>query len=111
MLSGFCRAVHMYFVVNGLDLLNEINSILPDRKKSIIDWIYSLQIDNEFSSGFQDSTNLNTKENAGRPVSYKRAHITNTYASLTTLLTLGDDLSRVFRQQIVKSKFVSSYDK
>lgn len=97
----------MYFVVAGLEVLNEIESLTPERKKSIIEWIYSLQVKNEFSCGFQDSTTLNTKENKGKPVPYKTAHIANTYACLATLLMLGDNLSRVYRESIIISKFTS----
>lgn len=96
----------MYFVVAGLEVLNEIESLTPERKQSIIEWIYSLQVKNEFSCGFQDSTTLNTEENKGKPVPYKTAHIANTYACLATLLILGDNLSRVYRQSIVNSKFM-----
>lgn len=92
--------------MGGLKVLNEIESLKPGRRKSIIDWIYSLQVHNEFSSGFQDSTTLNTKENTGQFVPYKKAHIANTYACLATLLTLGDDLSQVYRQPIIKSKLI-----
>lgn len=37
----------MYFAVAGLDVLNELDSVPEERKKSIIEWIYSLQIVNE----------------------------------------------------------------
>lgn len=96
----------MYFVVGGLELLNEIEPLIPKRKYSIIEWIYSLQVKNEISCGFQDSTTLNTKENKGQAVTYKTAHIANTYTCLASLLLLGDDLSRVHRQSIIESKFI-----
>ncbi|KAJ8932951.1 hypothetical protein NQ314_014330 [Rhamnusium bicolor] len=99
------RSVLMYFALAGLDILNEIDNISDERKKSIIEWIYSLQVVNEkeLVSGFQGSTALNTKENEGQDSPYKWAHIANTYSCLTSLIILGDDLSRVNRQAIIKS--------
>nr|CAH7742850.1 unnamed protein product [Callosobruchus chinensis] len=99
------RAVLMYFAVGGLDILNSLESITDDRKKSIIDWIYSLQIinDTDLASGFQGSTNLNTIENRGENTLYKWAHIANTYACLATLLMLRDNLERVNRHTIINS--------
>lgn len=94
----------MYFVVGGLEILNEMETISLGYKKSMIEWIYSLQIENEQVSGFQDSTTLNTKENKSKSVPYKTAHIANTYASLALLLILGDNLSKVCRKSIIKSK-------
>lgn len=98
----------MYFTVSGLEVLNEIHSLSSKRKEAIIEWIYSLQVQNEICCGFQDSTTLNTKENKGQSISYKTAHIANTYVCLATLLILGDDLSRVNRQLIIQSEFHSN---
>ncbi|XP_056641801.1 geranylgeranyl transferase type-1 subunit beta [Diorhabda carinulata] len=96
------RSVLMYFAVSGLDILGEIHNIPKERRKSIIDWIYSLQVVNEeeLVSGFQGSTTLNT---AGNNTIYKWAHIANTYSCLVTLLILGDDLKRVNKQAILDS--------
>lgn len=105
----FSRGTLMYFVVGGLELLNEIESLTQKRKNSVIEWIYSLQVKNEISCGFQDSTTLNTKENKG-DFTYKTAHIANTYTCLASLLLLGDDLSRVHRQSIIESKFILFYN-
>ncbi|KAJ8940949.1 hypothetical protein NQ318_010150 [Aromia moschata] len=99
------RSVLMYFALSGLDILNEIDNIPPERKRSIIEWIYSLQVVNEEEqvSGFQGSTALNTKEAKGRNSPYKWAHIANTYSCLNSLIILGDDLSRVNRKAILRS--------
>lgn len=120
---GF-RAVLMYFALSGLDILNQLNSIPEQRKRYFINWIYSLQVVNEkgeacillilliwrfyFSelvSGFQGSTTLITKENRGHNAPYKWAHIANTYACLSSLIILGDDLSRVNRRAILNSMY------
>ncbi|KAJ8973252.1 hypothetical protein NQ317_019527 [Molorchus minor] len=99
------RTVLMYFALAGLDILDEIENIPPERKESIIKWIYSLQVVNEEEniSGFLGSTNLITKENRGKNSPYKWAHIANTYSCLLSLLILGDDLSRVNRKAIITS--------
>lgn len=52
-------------------------------------------------AGFQGSTAFNyLKERS----TYKCGAIAHTYTALSTLLILGDDLSRVHRQSIVRSK-------
>jgi len=49
------------------------------------------------------STTLLLKSKTGDlPVNIFSSHITMTYAALVTLLTLGDDLSRVDRRSIMK---------
>ncbi|CAG9827660.1 unnamed protein product [Diabrotica balteata] len=99
------RSVLMYFAVSGLDILGEIENIPKERRQSIIEWIYSLQVVNEdeLVSGFQGSTTLNTVNNKETHGIYKWSHIANTYVCLTTLLILGDDLKKVNRQAILNS--------
>lgn len=42
------RITLLYFAVGALDILGELDSIVPEqRKKQLIDWIYSLQITQE----------------------------------------------------------------
>uniref|UniRef100_A0A158QN68 Protein geranylgeranyltransferase type I n=1 Tax=Haemonchus placei TaxID=6290 RepID=A0A158QN68_HAEPC len=45
-LSGrFCRVTLLFFAVSALDLLGELDKLLSDdRRRSIIDWIYKLQV-------------------------------------------------------------------
>lgn len=57
-------------------------------------------------SGFQGSTCLNTKENKNENGPYKWGHVANTYACLSALLMLGDDLSRINRDAIINSKLI-----
>ncbi|CAG9865284.1 unnamed protein product [Phyllotreta striolata] len=99
------RSVLMYFALSGLDILGEIENLPKERKRSIIKWIYSLQIVNkeELVSGFQGSPTLNTRTNKTGNTSYKWSHVANTYACLSSLLILGDDLSRVNKQAILES--------
>jgi len=99
------RSVLMYFCLAGLDILKDVENIPQERKEQMIEWIYSLQVENQkdLVSGFQGSTTLNTKENKGQNSAYKWGHIATTYSSLLALLILGDDLSGVNRKEIIRS--------
>lgn len=115
------RLVLAFFAISGLDLLKDLNNLKKQQK--IIDWIYSLQVVDdkgnrspdivlliykyviiELVSGFQGSTTLNTIENRNQTAPYKWCHIAGTYTALCTLLILGDDLSRVNKEAIARSK-------
>lgn len=45
--SKIFRMTIAYFAISGLDILNALDSINEERKKHIIEWIYSLQIVND----------------------------------------------------------------
>lgn len=114
-----------FFSVSGLDILNSLDSISDKEKHNIIEWIYSLQILNEegsqiiyfthtciyfhhileLVSGFQGSTTFNTEENKNSIGPYKWNHIAYTYCALLILVILGDDLSRVHKKELIKSKY------
>lgn len=99
------RLVLTFFAISGLDVLNSLDSLSSERKQEIINWIYSLQItnDEELVSGFQGTSILNTVENKNQNSLFKWGHIANTYSALCSLLALGDDLSRINRESIIKS--------
>jgi geranylgeranyl transferase type-1 subunit beta len=98
------RVILTYFAISGLDLLNELDSI--PNKQYVIEWLYSLQVcdDAELVSGFQGSATLNTKLNFGQNALYKWGHIATTYSALATLVILGDDLERIHRASIIRSR-------
>lgn len=60
----------------------------------------------EMTCGFQGSPFVNTIENRGKGGKYKLGHLASTYSALCSLLALGDDLSRVKRQGIIKSNTI-----
>lgn len=99
------RMTIAYFAISGLDILNALDSINEERKKHIIEWIYSLQIvnDEELVSGFQGSSTINTIHNKDKNALYKWNHLAGTYCALCSLVILGDDLSQVNRKSIAKS--------
>lgn len=57
----------------------------------------------ELVSGFQGTSILNTVQNKNQNSLFKWGHIANTYSALCSLLALGDDLSRINRESIIKS--------
>jgi geranylgeranyl transferase type-1 subunit beta len=91
------------FAIGGLDQLNALASnVNEERRAGLINWIYAQQVPPQdgpepfLYCGFR-----------GGPFSgdnsfYNRANIAATFSALVTLLTLGDDLSRVNRQAIIQ---------
>ncbi|KAF5285436.1 hypothetical protein FQA39_LY16690 [Lamprigera yunnana] len=98
------RVTLAYFAISSLDILNSLDAV-KDKKENIVKWIYSLQVvnDEDLVSGFQGSTMINTKQNKNLPFLYKWSHLAGTYCSLCTLVILGDDLSQVDRNAIIRS--------
>lgn len=39
-----CRVTIAYFAISGLDVLDALDEIPEDRKRGIIQWLYSLQV-------------------------------------------------------------------
>ncbi|XP_019877911.1 geranylgeranyl transferase type-1 subunit beta [Aethina tumida] len=99
------RVVVAFFSIAGLDTLDKLNAITEEKKKEIINSLYSFQVlnDRDLVSGFQATGILNTVENRGQNSLYKWGHIATTYAALCTLIILGDDLSGVHRKSIINS--------
>ena len=109
------RVVIMFFCVQGLAVLDELKQIDPMMKKHLIEFIYSLQVHpdcrdksiNITQCGFRGSPWIgNAFFNGPREyesTTYDSAHIASTYAALAILRTLGDDLTRVNKEAIVKA--------
>ncbi|XP_071844987.1 geranylgeranyl transferase type-1 subunit beta-like [Apostichopus japonicus] len=111
------RLTIAFFALSALDVLDSL-SVICDEKDKIIDWIYSLQVlpdaQNSAESlsrcGFRGSSALGTPFNPSEILTnkadgintYDRGHIAMTYTGLCSLLVLGDDLSRVHKEGIVK---------
>ncbi|XP_061719510.1 geranylgeranyl transferase type-1 subunit beta [Cydia pomonella] len=101
------RVTIAYFSVAGLDVLGSITSISVELRSRIIEWLYHLQVHPNKETGdmsmcgFQGSSTINIElhpENAH----YRCGHLAMTYTALCTLVTLGDDLSRVNRKALVE---------
>lgn len=107
------RLTLVYFFVASLDLLDAVDQAIPD-KKSLIDYIYSLQVlpdsedpgKNEGFCGFRGSPFLGVSFNPTcaphTSCIYDFGHIAMTYVALALLRILGDDYSRVNRKAITK---------
>lgn len=125
----FFRIVIAFFAISGLDILNHIDTLTDEYKNNIINWIYRLQtVDDEGNTnkfydetiliflfpdlvcGFQGSSFVNTIDNRGKRGQYKWGHLASTYSALCSLLALGDDLSRVNRSGIIKSKLQKDHE-
>eukprot|EP01064_Diplonema_japonicum_P006414 TRINITY_DN1425_c4_g1_i1.p1 TRINITY_DN1425_c4_g1~~TRINITY_DN1425_c4_g1_i1.p1 ORF type:complete len:333 (+),score=44.74 TRINITY_DN1425_c4_g1_i1:46-999(+) len=81
------RMTLLYFAVLGIATHKQKDTVLTtDLKQKIIEWIYMQQESQENGGGFRST---NTIQGNGE------GHITMTQCALLTLLTCGDDLSRV----------------
>ncbi|OLL24286.1 Geranylgeranyl transferase type-1 subunit beta [Neolecta irregularis DAH-3] len=90
------RLTLAYFGVCGLDLLNTLyTDTTPLRRLNWIKWIYSCQI----PGGFRGSPSLKLPS----PSKYDPPHLAATFFALTMLIVLGDDLSSVDRDGILRS--------
>ena len=90
------RLMALYFCCSGLDILCAVDKIKD--KKVLVDWIYAQQCEEGgfIGGGFAPRKKEEHAEN------YRQGHVTMTYTALLTLAILGDDLSRVDRQQTSK---------
>ncbi|KAG0067403.1 Geranylgeranyl transferase type-1 subunit beta [Linnemannia elongata] len=113
------------FAIGGLELLGVLEETISEaNRKAWIEWIYSQQripskdspsedddalygFGGPFSGlAFQEPTD--GRQNLGCECSshttpYDTAHLTMTYTALLSLIMLGDDLSRVAKEPILKS--------
>ena len=81
------RMTILFFAISGLDVLGSLEkSLNEERKREIIDWIYSLQVETGFlGSTFLKIPKLEDKLCDG-------VHIAMTYTALATLVILGKDI-------------------
>lgn len=113
------RLSSLFFIVSGLDLLGSLDTRLTAQEKDdIIDWIYSYQVDvNKVMLNAKDLENdqrfpsildrrvahsgFRSTSIIDSDIPFDCGVISMTYCALTSLLILGDDLSRVDRASIV----------
>ncbi|KAF9150573.1 Geranylgeranyl transferase type-1 subunit beta [Linnemannia schmuckeri] len=113
------------FAIGGLELLGVLEEAISEaNRKAWIEWIYSQQrIPSKDSpsedddalygfggpfSGLAFQENTDGRQNLGcecdsHTTPYDTAHLTMTYTALLSLIMLGDDLSRVAKEPILKS--------
>jgi geranylgeranyl transferase type-1 subunit beta len=109
------RLTLAYFVLNSLNLLNQLDDDKLVDKKKTIDWIYSLQVvpdandpnHNEQNFGFRGSPFFGTEFNpqcksCGTVSEHDQGHLAMNYCALSLLKMLGDDFSRVNRKAILR---------
>lgn len=108
------RLTAIYFCVASLDILDMIEGVDRD---SIIEFLYSLQLSHPNSEdyrpmcgfigspylGFCSCSAETPSAFASTAISkqFKQPHLAMTYSSLSVLLTLGDDLSKVNKKEIL----------
>lgn len=110
------RLTLVYFCVTSLDLLGLLDETLQAADRAaLIEWIYNLQVPPSRAHsprhcGFKGGTYVGQPFDPGRtnqPAYFSHehdtGHIAMTYTALTTLTTLGDDLSRIDRAALVSA--------
>ncbi|PLB35711.1 protein geranylgeranyltransferase type I subunit CDC43 [Aspergillus candidus] len=96
------RMLLAFFTVAGLDLLNVLESkTTPEERQGYIDWIYHCQVPTGGFRGFTGTDfgrDRRTPENAA----WDPANVPSTFFALLMLVILGDDLSRVKREECLR---------
>jgi geranylgeranyl transferase type-1 subunit beta len=104
------RLTLCYFCLSALEILDALDVV---EKKGVIDWIYNLQIYPSSTSenfprehsGFIGGTFLGGKFGDGDfgRKSCGHGHLAMTYTAIVSLVILGDDLSRLRKEDIVRA--------
>lgn len=90
-----------FFIIAALDLLGALDDISTQADRAAwINWIYSLQVPSGGFRGFS-GTNLQSRRSMYN-LHWDPANLHNTYMGLVTLLMLGDNLSRVHRNECLR---------
>lgn len=103
----YSRLTILYFVIVGLDILDDLGSLTDAHKNDIIEWVYRLQLvpsDNcpVHKCGFMGSTTVIHLKNHPGCDKYCESNVAMTYMALCILITLGDDLSRVEKSAVLR---------
>ena len=98
------RMTILFFAISGLDVLGSLEkSLNEERKREIVDWIYSLQVETGFlGSTFLKIPKLEDKLCDG-------VHIAMTYTALATLVILGTYLDLIQKTRKLTRVAVWSY--
>lgn len=101
------RMTILYFAVSALDLLDSLHVL---DQNLCVEFVYRLQLASsealasQGSFGFIGGTYLAHDSGKVNNVEYIQGHIAMIYTALMILITLGDDLSRVDRENIARGK-------
>lgn len=103
----YSRLTILYFILIGLDILDDLGSLTDDYKRTIVEWVYRLQlVPNEncpvHKCGFMGSTTVINLKNHPGCEKYCESNVAMTYMALCILITLGDDLNRVNKSAILQ---------
>ncbi|VDP09564.1 unnamed protein product [Soboliphyme baturini] len=124
------RLTLLFFVLSGLDILDEIDSLSDEVKTKLVDWIYSLQItcksgEDTNLSGFEGTFMMSGQQvkRCNSPGDVSRtstldstclqeysslqststSHLVMTYSALVSLAILGDDFGRLNHRSILRN--------
>lgn len=86
----------LFFVVSGSCLLGILNE---EKKSEIIEWVYEQQIETKPFAGFR----ANSSAKLSKVSKWDYASLASTYSALCILKILGDDYSRVNKNEIIDS--------
>lgn len=94
-----------YFAVSGLDVLGRLH-VIDNMRDDIVNWVYNnlinCDIDNEHRCGFRGSSTFKLEPGDKPTHKHDFQHIAMTYTALAILVILGDDLSRIDKENIAK---------
>lgn len=86
----------LFFIISGNDILSQTDDLPKD---AIIDWVYKQQVTKAPYAGFR--ANPSAEIQTQTPWDY--GSLASTYSALCILKILGDDYSRVAKNQIISS--------
>lgn len=89
------------FILSAADILGDLPSALsPEERNGYIDWVYQCQLP---EGGFRPApaTDLGASRTPENKI-WDPAHLPGTFFALLILVTLGDDLERVKRREILQ---------
>lgn len=102
------RMTALYFALSALDVIGRLDKELPpgsEARLAAVEWIYAQQYagDDAARCGFRGGPWLGVRFGCapapGGQAAHDQAHLAQTYTALASLLILGDDLSRVRREE------------
>ncbi|KAL2642119.1 hypothetical protein R1flu_009706 [Riccia fluitans] len=100
-----------YFAISALDILDSLNQVASE---DTINWVYGLQVlplteaggrNDGKTFGFRGSPSIGVKfsVDGAHALVHDGGHLAMTYSALAILAILGDDYSKVSREDIVRS--------
>jgi len=114
------RVTLLYFCLSALDVLGALDHFVEKDANAvsrIVDWIYAMQLQpNQHTRfekcGFRGSSYVgvpfdphyeSSKQSCIAEFQFDESHIAMTYTAITSLVILGDDLSRLNKEAIIRA--------